>query len=305
MKKHPVIVGVDGSPDSLHAAAIAVRIAQASSSPCIFVYAVPLLGAVDGSANVIDEAIVHRLGAHVRKMLASTHLQGRVIVRTGKAGVVLHDVARERNAGLIVVAGRHHGALTRSLGASTAHHLVRTTEAPVLVIDSRTDTIGRVLAAVDLSAAAGPTLASAARFSELLGARLRVLHAVEPAKYPLVIPLSIDQAEYERRCRAEFDRLIERELPDLPPDDRIVRAGLAEEQIAEETAAWHADLVVVGSHGRGWIDRLLIGSATERLLNRLPASLLVVPIRRASRVKRLRVGEQRHAARRVVAFRGA
>jgi nucleotide-binding universal stress UspA family protein len=238
VKKQPVIVGIDGSPDSLHAAAIASRIAQASSRACVFVYAIPPLRGLDGSADIIDETIVDRLGAHVRKMLASAHLPGRVIVRTGKAGVVLHDVARERGAGLIVVAGRHHGALTRSLGASTAHHLVRTAEAPVLVVDPRTDTIDRVLAAVDLSAAAGPTLAAAARFSELLGARLRVVHAVEPAKYPLVIPLSLDQEEYERRRRAEFDRFIETELPDLPPDDRIVRAGLAEEKIAEEAAAW-------------------------------------------------------------------
>jgi len=35
--------------------------------------------------------------------------------------------------------------------------------------------------------------------------------------------------------------------------------------------------VVVGSHGKGWVDRLLLGSTTERLLDQLPASLLVVP----------------------------
>jgi universal stress protein family protein len=35
--------------------------------------------------------------------------------------------------------------------------------------------------------------------------------------------------------------------------------------------------VVVGSHGKGWVERLLIGSVTERLLNQLPSSLLVVP----------------------------
>jgi hypothetical protein len=34
--------------------------------------------------------------------------------------------------------------------------------------------------------------------------------------------------------------------------------------------------VVVGSHGKGWVDRVLIGSTTERLLATLPAGLLVV-----------------------------
>jgi nucleotide-binding universal stress UspA family protein len=134
--------------------------------------------------------------------------------------------------------------------------------------------------ATDLFAAAGPTLSSAARFADLLGAQLRVVHVVEPAKFPTVVPLSLDMSAFEDRSRVEFDRLVELELPHVPPDDRVVRRGRADEEIAEEAAVWHADLLVLGSHGKGWIDRLLIGSTTERLLNRLPTSLLVVPINR-------------------------
>jgi nucleotide-binding universal stress UspA family protein len=36
-------------------------------------------------------------------------------------------------------------------------------------------------------------------------------------------------------------------------------------------------IVVVGSHGFGWTQRWLLGSTTEELLSRLPASLVVVP----------------------------
>jgi nucleotide-binding universal stress UspA family protein len=38
-----------------------------------------------------------------------------------------------------------------------------------------------------------------------------------------------------------------------------------------------AALLVLGTHGSGWVDRLLLGSTTEKVLARLPASLLVVP----------------------------
>jgi hypothetical protein len=47
--------------------------------------------------------------------------------------------------------------------------------------------------------------------------------------------------------------------------------------IVEMARTWEADVIVVGSHGHNWVDRLLIGSVTEQLLNELPASLLVVP----------------------------
>ena len=116
---------------------------------------------------------------------------------------------------------------------------------------------------------------------------------IEPAKFPTVVPLSLAQEEFERRCREEFQRLIKRELPNVPPDERVVRRGRSDEEIAEEVAAWHADLLVVGSHGKGWIDRLLIGSTTERLLNRLPASLLVVPVERPKVRRSARSARQR------------
>jgi hypothetical protein len=56
----------------------------------------------------------------------------------------------------------------------------------------------------------------------------------------------------------------------------MVREGVATDVIAQVVAERHADLLVVGSHGRGWVDRLLIGSATETLLSRLPCSMLIV-----------------------------
>jgi nucleotide-binding universal stress UspA family protein len=60
--------------------------------------------------------------------------------------------------------------------------------------------------------------------------------------------------------------------------EKVTRYGTAGDTILQEATEWGADLVVVGSHGKGWVDRLLIGSVTERLLNRLPTSLLVVPV---------------------------
>lgn len=288
MRAQPVVVGVDGSPESLRAAVIGSRIARTSSSECILVYAVPVLWTPDGVTDVsISSAIIDRLKGPVCKALAQAAVDDEVIARAGKPGVVLNRVARERGAGLIVVGERHHGALSRGLGGSTAHHLVRTADVPVLVVEPRTEPINRVLAAVDLSHAGGQTLRAAASHAALLGARLRAVHVVEPAKFPVVVGLSLDPAEYERRCRDEFHRLIETELPDLPPDDRVVRTGISDEEIAEEAAAWRADLVVIGSHGKARIDRLLIGSTTERLLNRQSASLLVVPIRRPASKRRI------------------
>jgi nucleotide-binding universal stress UspA family protein len=46
--------------------------------------------------------------------------------------------------------------------------------------------------------------------------------------------------------------------------------------IEEEAAAWPANLVVVEAHGRSRLERLLLGSVSEAVVNALPASVLVV-----------------------------
>jgi hypothetical protein len=66
-------------------------------------------------------------------------------------------------------------------------------------------------------------------------------------------------------------------------EDQVVRTGPAVETILAEVAAWQADVLVVGSHGKGWVDRLLVGSTTEQLVNALPASVLVIPTAAAAK----------------------
>ncbi len=306
MLRQSIIAGVDGSPESLRAASLAQRMARALDAHCMLVHAVPDVWVPMGMAPLMDSAeVLDRVTADLRQSLeqqfgaeGSEGARWELVVRSGRPGVVLDQVAREYDAGLIVVGGRRHGALVRGFGGSTAHHLVRTSPAPVLVVGAEGQVPRRILVATELAAAASPVLSTAWRYADLLTAQLRIVHVIEPAKFPTVVPLSIDSRAFEVWSRREFNRLIELELPRIPPANRVVRRGHADEEIAEEAASWRADLIVIGSHGRGWVDRALIGSTTERLLNRLPASLLVVPINRpaaSTRGQSRRRSDQREA----------
>ena len=286
MKWQPIIAGVDGSRESLRAASLAWRIAKAADTSCVLVHAVPdvwvpaPLDPLVNSAETFDLVVkdlrallAHELGAEVPEAIRQT-----LTARPGRPAVILDEIARDHRAGLIVIGGHRHGALARSLGGSTAHNLIRTSAAPVLVVEASSRVPQRVLVAADLSAASGPTLSVARRFADVFDAQLGVVHVVEFGAASPTIPLTLDLHMLESRSREELDNLLDREGIDVAPESRLVRRGRADEALAEAVAAWHADVVVLGSHGRGWIDRLLIGSTTERLLNRLPASLLVVPI---------------------------
>src|SRR2546427_11707622 len=62
-----------------------------------------------------------------------------------------------------------------------------------------------------------------------------------------------------------------------PGVDTLLRHGAALETVEREASEWRADLLGVGSHGKGSVKRMVVGSVTERLINHLPTSLLVVP----------------------------
>src|SRR5574342_336132 len=113
-------------------------------------------------------------------------------------------------------------------------------------------------------------------------AELRVLHVIEPLPILPEVPPPTNPADYERLLTEECEQKI---WPLVPADaSRIIRHTAADAGIAAEATAWQAAMVVVGSHGKGVVERMLVGRVTERLLGHLPAPmLLVVPVPKLAR----------------------
>jgi nucleotide-binding universal stress UspA family protein len=284
MSWKPIVVGVDGSREAAGAAALAFRIGLATDTTCHLVSA-----ARDGWASLQVQEGVERLrqglvDQHRARLTASLkevvprELLDSLIVRLGRASSVLKQTASELGAELVVLGGKHHAALDRWLGGSTSLNVARTTDVPMLVTAGSPAKIRRVLVAVDLSWAARPTLLAAKRYADKLGAELRALSAFEP--FPVIPEVTPpDTAEFH----AMTAELLQRDLwPLVPGVEKVLRSGVPVEVILREAAEWKADLLVVGSHGRGWAERMIVGSVTERLLNQLPTSLLVIPVRAAA-----------------------
>jgi nucleotide-binding universal stress UspA family protein len=227
----------------------------------------------------LNEAARDAARATVAQLLHDTvpaDTLARLEVRSGRPARVLRDAAHELDVGLVVLGGKHHSAIGRWVVGSTAHALARSLDVPLLVAIAG-GPIRKVLAAVDLSEAAGPTVHAAERFAGMLGASLRVLHVVEPLPVIPDTPLHFNDDEVLERSREHLERYVW-PLINLPDAETVIRRGLAVDVIAADAATEGADLVVVGSHGKGWVDRILIGSVTERVLSALPVSVLVVPV---------------------------
>lgn len=284
----PIVVGVDASPAAAAAAQLGLQIAAAAGAECRLVHAARDNWSLLAAAQVPDQAPAFRDAAlaAARNQLATT-LAGRVpadtlsrlVVREGWPPAVLDDAAREADASLLVLGAKHHTALGRWLGGSTVHNVARMLRTPLLVTGSPPPAIRRILVALDASHAAQPTLDLARRLADVFDAELRALHVVEPLPILPEVPPPTNPEDYERLLTEECEEKI---WPLLPADtSRVIRHAAAEAGIAAEATAWQADLVIVGSHGKGFMERMLVGSVTERLLGHLPAPmLLVVPVPR-------------------------
>jgi nucleotide-binding universal stress UspA family protein len=282
----PVVVGVDGSPESAAAAAAGWRFAEAAGVRCHLVHATrDVRSALDlaGAGVSLDELQLAMLARARGEIVAAledrvpAHVLEGLTVRTGRPAAVLAEVIEETGAGMVVLGGKHHSTLGRWLGGSTVHHFVRRLSVPLLVTAGDLHPRPRVLVAVDLSYAALPTLDQAVDFARLLGGPLRALHVVEPIPTLPELPVPVDAGYFEAQSREQLERHVWPALP-VPDHHKVVRQGIALDVITEEAAAWRADVIVVGSHGKGWVDRLVIGSVTEDLLNDLPTAVLVIPV---------------------------
>ena len=272
------VVGVDASAEAAAAAGFACRTAERADAGCRLVHATrDVLAAFEApQAGAYRHAIVEQARGQIAAVLSgkvSAGTRDEMIVRFGSPAGVLKDVVAEIGAEVVVLGGKHHSAF----GGSTSLNVARTADVPILVTAGAPTTIRRVLVAVDLSGAARPTLRVAEHYATLFGAELRALSVFEPLPVIPEVTPSYDPTEYY----AMSEELLNRDIwPAIRMKgvEKVVRYGTAVDTILRETAAWQTDLLVVGSHGKGWAARVLVGSVTERLLNHLPTSLIVVPV---------------------------
>jgi nucleotide-binding universal stress UspA family protein len=135
---------------------------------------------------------------------------------------------------------------------------------------------GRIVVGVDGSEAAATALRFAAAEAHRRGASLEVVHAWTFPYLAEASPamLDFDFAQGAAELLAQVVRDTLGDEPGVPVEQVVVRSTPAE---ALTTRAEGADLVVVGSRGRGGFAGLLLGSVSQQVANHAPCPVVIVP----------------------------
>lgn len=207
----------------------------------------------------------------------------RVILAAPFMGIA--QAARDAKPDLLVIGSHRRQVLRDVFIGTTAERTIRTVDCPVLMVNAMPAGYYRhVLQTTDLSDCSRSALQ---RFPALgIGARARnsMLHVFDAPALRLAFSHSMPKDQQESYL-AEERKGASRDLSDfLAPAklgncDPIVRYDKQEapQEILNVAKEEGADLIVLSTHGRSGLGKLLIGSVTEQVLRTSPVDVLAIP----------------------------
>jgi nucleotide-binding universal stress UspA family protein len=286
-----LIVGYDGSPPARDALAFARRLARATGARALVLHVRPYRAnsaeITPGTRDHLDwRTGVEKTLQRARAVMADVpSVAFRAIADTSPARA-LHDAAEEADAALIVLGATHRSGLGLTVPGTTAEAVIHSAPCAVAIAPAGfADTggaprFGLVVAAVDGGGETERVASIAGRIARDAGATLRLTTVVErPFSEGLFAGTrgygSLKGAIHEV-ANGTLDRAAAAAGGGIEIE-RSVSEGAVAEEVARESAG--ADLLVMGSRGYGPVRRVVLGTATGRVLQAAMCPVLVVPRR--------------------------
>jgi nucleotide-binding universal stress UspA family protein len=284
-----ILVPVDGSDFAERALPYAAMLARSATARVVLLRVLPHrapgsatdeLGAIQASLD-LDAGTMRAGGLDVETMvqrIRPIHAEdvARAIIAT----------ADEQGAGLIVMSTHGRSGFGRWLYGSVTDSVLRQTSTPILLVPPHaeqrqpTDQPIRLLVPLDGSELAEEAILAAELWAETTDAEMILLRVVEPPPPPLYgdgyayIPFDpdVEVAEARQSLQVEVDRL---QAAGRRVTARTV-VGQPSLMVARVAHDEGADVIMMATHGRGGLARLVLGSVATATLQRADMPVLLV-----------------------------
>ncbi|MGV0646363.1 universal stress protein [Mycolicibacterium sp. XJ2546] len=286
-----IVVGADGSPSSMVAVEWAARDAELRNVPLKVVHVVAPLVTTEGWTEASDDYArlqqdqARQIIEHAHKVAVaavSSDRAAQVSTEVSYAPVVPTLLELSKRTDMIVVGCRGQGAVSRALMGSVSSGVAHHAHCPVAVVHDEVPLTERSQAPVVVGIDGSPTseLATQIAFDEASrrGVELVALHAwsdMGPLGFP---PTDWAPIEWRNIKDQEEEVLAERlagwqeRYPDVGVR-RVVVCDRPAPRLLEQ--ADNAQLVVLGSHGRGGFTGMLLGSVSTAVANAAQVPVII------------------------------
>lgn len=283
----PIDFVQSGSQDLAHAALTHAKATAARTGAELHVLHVQVLNPnlrgwnavpnVEGIEKAINELSERDLNEAIRDVSQPVIHE---IARGFKEAPVILDYAEAHKIDLIVMGTHARKGVSRMFLGSVTAEVLRYSPVSVLAIGPEhtlsSDNYRRVLAPVDFSDSSSAALQQASAIAKQHDAELTVIHVVEPPR--LMAPYNrLDQStekELHDHAAKALDELLAKVELTHAPQQKVVVTGEPDEAIVSYARKQSTDLIVMGHVGLSGLNRLFLGSTTERVLRQIPCAVL-------------------------------
>lgn len=138
----------------------------------------------------------------------------------------------------------------------------------------------KILIGIDGSKCSEAAVQAVVKWFSHTKSEVRVLHVIEPIAYsvpPQMSPGYAPEQEGQVKLARQMVEQVTQTLRDAGfKAESAVETGDSRETIIDQAAQWHAELIVIGAHGRKEIQRFLMGNVAEQVARHAEASVLIV-----------------------------
>jgi nucleotide-binding universal stress UspA family protein len=156
------------------------------------------------------------------------------------------------------------------------------------------NTFKKILIALDYNPTAQKVAETGYLFAKTLGAEVILLHVISDLVYYSSIeyspimgfdgymdmgPLQLNTIEGLKKASLQFLEKSKHHLGDKSIKT-LIKEGDFAESILEAAKELHVNIIVMGSHSRKWLENIVMGSVTEKVLHRTSIPLFIIPTKK-------------------------
>ena len=278
-----ILVAIDGSDSGMHALRESFKLAANEKSWITVTSVVPQYTgdlSMVGVGNVMDSMRKPCLDAlsEAEKAAEAEGALIKTVCEEGETYERIVDLAEAENCDLIVMGRRGLRRFEKALMGSVTARVIGYSHRDILVVP-RESAIGwqRILVATDGSRYSRTAVERAIDFAQSYGGELRVISIVDvPSEFYAEAPNAFD--DLINKAKGYVKDIREKAASAGITAEGFVGEGEAFQIITDMAKKENVNIIVLGSHGRTGIKRLLMGSVTEKVIGHAPCPVLIVKI---------------------------
>ena len=284
-----IMVPLDGSPLAERALPYAAALARATRGRLILLRATEGHGLSDRGRSRAQIAVSQDAEAYLKGIAEPLRERGLtvdLVLPVGGAAETIEGEIALREIDLVVMATHGRSGLGRFVYGSVAAQVLHKAAVPVLLVRAWQEQSGgsfdaapRIVVPLDGSRFAKAALPIARELAAALGGQLLLTMAVSPPEAAMMSELAyaqFDPAAELATATAYLEQLAANETAAGRPAQIVTQVGMPERMIAEVARANDAALIVMATHGRGGVGRLIMGSVADATLRQGTTPLLLI-----------------------------